>query len=540
VRLNRIGLKLVVAVAAVLALEAAVRYYLETTAQARVLHADFMHTGRFHALTLARSAEYGLLTADAAELRQVAEMLHLAGDTSLLAVAFYDEHGTLLAEHHWGHDHVALPPEAQPVPQFVVTEEAAGTAGDARYAFRAPVRISRTVLGDGADVVPPAAPAGTGLVVAYRSYREVADAIAAVHRNQFAVSALVFAVFLAAALGLAAHLARPIRRLAAGTERVAAGDLSTRVDVGRRRDELRALADAFNRMTDRLDRQHRKIVSYSRDLEEMVQQRTAELADANADLERELAERRRAEEELRRSNAELRQFAYVASHDLQEPLRMVTSYVQLLAHRYRGHLDDDADEFIAYAVNGAERMKALINDVLEYSRVGRRDVPFERVDCDALLDDVLANLQVAVHERGAEITRDPLPTVQGDRHQLTCVFQNLVSNALKFCEGTPEIHVSAERDGDRWRLAVSDNGIGIDAEYRDRIFHVFKRLHARHEFPGTGMGLAITKKIIERHGGTIDVASEPGQGTTFTFTLPAAPDEAAARPAEASAAGADA
>jgi len=226
-------------------------------------------------------------------------------------------------------------------------------------------------------------------------------------------------------------------------------------------------------------------------------------------------------QELARSNAELQQFAYVASHDLQEPLRMVSSYLQLLARRYRGKLDDDADDFIAYAVDGAERMRSLINDLLAYSRVSTHGRDFELVDCEVVFENAFANLQVAIEESGAVVTHDPLPTVMADDVQLVQLFQNLIGNAIKFRgKEAIRIHTSAERGENEWIFSVRDNGIGIDAEYAERIFEIFQRLHSGQEYPGTGIGLAICRKIVERHGGSIWVHSESGNGSTFQFTIP--------------------
>jgi signal transduction histidine kinase/PAS domain-containing protein len=226
-------------------------------------------------------------------------------------------------------------------------------------------------------------------------------------------------------------------------------------------------------------------------------------------------------QEMARSNADLEQFAYVASHDLQEPLRMVASYLQLLERRYRGQLDDTADEFIAYAVDGATRMQTLINDLLDYSRVDSRGKSLVLISCSAVLARAIANLQPAIEAANATLTCAALPEIMADATQLTQLFQNLISNALKFHSDQPlHIHVSAQHRADAWLFSVQDNGIGIDSEYADRIFLIFQRLHSRGEYPGTGIGLAICKKIVERHGGNIWVESQPGQGSTFYFTIP--------------------
>ncbi|CAN5907295.1 hypothetical protein BH11MYX3_BH11MYX3_28760 [soil metagenome] len=239
-------------------------------------------------------------------------------------------------------------------------------------------------------------------------------------------------------------------------------------------------------------------------------------------------ERRRAEqdlaeraEELARSNADLEQFAYVASHDLQEPLRMIASYNQLLARRYKGKLGEDADEFIGFTVEGATRMQRLINDLLAYSRVGTKTRELHEVDLEEVLAESIGNLGGAVADEHAEITHDPMPKLPGDHGQLVQLLQNLIGNAIKFHgEAAPKIHVGATRERGGWKITVRDNGIGIEPQYFERIFVIFQRLHARETYPGTGIGLAICKKIVERHGGKIWVESAPGDGSTISFTLP--------------------
>jgi PAS domain S-box-containing protein len=233
----------------------------------------------------------------------------------------------------------------------------------------------------------------------------------------------------------------------------------------------------------------------------------------------------RLAEELGRSNAELEQFAYVASHDLQEPLRMIASYVQLLERRYADKLDQDAREYIGFSVDGAKRMQTLITDLLEFSRVTRKGNPFDRVSLDGVCRDALANLAVAAKEAEAKIDVDPLPEVAGDSVQLTRLMQNLIGNAIKYrhAERACEIAVRASRKGRVWEIRVDDNGIGIDKAYFDRIFVIFQRLHTRADYPGTGIGLALCKKIVERHGGRLWVESEPGAGASFIFTIPVLP-----------------
>jgi signal transduction histidine kinase/DNA-binding LacI/PurR family transcriptional regulator len=231
-----------------------------------------------------------------------------------------------------------------------------------------------------------------------------------------------------------------------------------------------------------------------------LQQRAAELVEVNTQLER---------------------FAYIISHDLQEPLRMVASYLQLIERRYKDRLDSDGEEFIGYAVDGAMRMKRMINDILAYSRVSTHEHPQELVSCEELLGEALSNLEVAIEDSDALITHDPLPDVMADRTQLSAVFQNLLGNAIKFRSGRqPQVHISAEQRKDQWLFSVKDNGIGIAPQYTEQVFALFSRLHPHDRYPGSGIGLAICKKVVEHHGGRIWLESQPGEGTTFFFTMP--------------------
>jgi PAS domain S-box-containing protein len=233
-----------------------------------------------------------------------------------------------------------------------------------------------------------------------------------------------------------------------------------------------------------------------------------------------ITERSRRDRELRRSNADLERFAYIASHDLQEPLRMVANYTELLGQRYRGKLDDRADKYIHYATDGAKRMQQLIRDLLAYSRVGAEGKPMVTVDVGTVMERVRRSLGPTIREHEATLTVGPLPTVRADPSQLEQLLQNLVANAIKFHDDAPPVvEVSAALERGRWCFAVRDNGIGIDAEYATRIFEMFQRLHERGRYEGSGIGLAIAKRIVERHGGELWFTSTPGIGTTFFFTL---------------------
>lgn len=243
----------------------------------------------------------------------------------------------------------------------------------------------------------------------------------------------------------------------------------------------------------------------------------AKLLNMNETLEHKIATRTAA---LERSNAELAQFAVIASHDLQEPLRMVGSYLEILSSRYKGKLDAEADEFIGFAVDGATRMKALINDLLSYSRVSNQATELTPTHLDEVLDRARNMLSISIDETGTTFTNDPLPEVLADEDQLTQLFQNLVSNAIKYrSDNAPRIHISAERDGQSWRFSVTDNGIGIDPEFKDKVFEIFKRLHGRDKYEGTGIGLALCKRIVDHHHGKIWVEPAPTGGSVFHFTL---------------------
>lgn len=323
----------------------------------------------------------------------------------------------------------------------------------------------------------------------------------------------------------------PLLRLQKGTEIIADGRLDYKTDI-RTPDEFGRLSEAFDLMTERL-----KTITVSRD--ELVRE-----AEKRADAERET---KRYSNELKRSNEELQSFAYIASHDLQEPLRTITSFLQLVENRNRDKLDGESKEFMAFAVDGAKRLQSLINSLLEYSRIGSRDIPSQPVECEEILRRTLDMFRKQTEETGAVISHGPLPVVNANPSQLGQVFQNLIGNAIKYrSEEPPRIHISAQQvtdftvsdEGvyipgfeipanlpvsgvkDAWLFSVKDNGIGIDLKYKDRLFVVFQRLHSAEKYAGTGIGLAICRRIIERHGGRIWFDSKPGKGSTFYFILP--------------------
>lgn len=292
------------------------------------------------------------------------------------------------------------------------------------------------------------------------------------------------------------------------------GEIIGQICLGKDNTELKKAREALRQALD--------------NMEQKVQRRTADLSHMNETLQKEVKERQKAENELRKyateleqSNQTLQQFAYVASHDLQEPLRTVTSYVQLLERRYKEKMDADAVDFMELIVDGAGRMQALVAGLLAYSRVRSHGDTFKITDCETAINQALSNLAAALEEKNVNIIRGPLPEIMADSTQLTQVFQNLIGNAVKFSSGLkPEIQIRANAEESEWVLSVRDNGVGFDLQYHDRIFQIFQRLHAREEYPGTGIGLAICKRIVERHGGRIWADSEPGKGSTFHFSIP--------------------
>ena len=378
----------------------------------------------------------------------------------------------------------------------------------------------------GANERPPRVSVGVPLVVAYGEANHV------LWRNLGFLGAVTLMALGAAWYAGDAFVLRRVRSLVDAAQKLKSGNLSARTGVTGGAGELHYLARVFDDMADSLQQ---RIAERER-AEAQLRIANAELKAFNEELERRVALRTA---ELKRSNEELEQFAYVASHDLQEPLRMVTNYMQLLQQRYGDKLDKNAHEFMAFAMDGAMRMRQLIQDLLAYSRVGSRAKPFERIEAHEILDRTLMNLKVAIDESGAVITTDRLPVLDGDPVQLTQLFQNLISNGIKFRkpDQLPQIRISTKpaprpksaaaedpiHQDRKWvEFSITDSGIGISPENFERIFVIFQRLHARDKYPGTGIGLSICKKIVERHGGRIWVESQPDVSTTFHFTLPAA------------------
>lgn len=355
---------------------------------------------------------------------------------------------------------------------------------------------------DGSSRIVVRLPTKTGFIIGASMNRELAyRPIMAMLRSTIVWNVAGVLVSLLAVFLLGRWMIAQVSALRQQAQEIGHGNLDYRSDVSGIV-EFQELSQTFNEMARR-----------RKEYESQREENLRHLQETHAELER-------ITDELRASNKDLEQFAYVASHDLQEPLRMVAGYIQLLSRRYRGKIDKDADEFIAFAVDGVDRMQRLIQDLLAYSRVGTRGKPMAPVQMEKVFQQATRNLEHAIQESGAVVTHDALPTVTGDEVQLVQLIQNLVSNALKFrSDQPPRIHVWAEPIDGRLTFNVRDNGIGLDTQYGDRIFVIFQRLHTRDKYEGTGIGLAICKKVVERHGGRIWVDSVPGAGSTFHFTL---------------------
>ncbi len=309
------------------------------------------------------------------------------------------------------------------------------------------------------------------------------------------IAVLLLLAGIAVTVALRRTVGRPVLELGQGVRRVARGEFEHELRGSGPRDLVE--------LADDVDSMRRRILS-----------ELAEVQAAQAHVEQQALE-------LERSNAELEQFAYVASHDLQEPLRKVASFCQLLEQRYRGQLDERADQYIDFAVDGAKRMQQLINDLLAFSRVGRMTTDWEVVELDEALQRAVGNLETALAETGAEVQAEPLPAVRGEASLLALVFQNLIGNAVKFhADAPPQVRIGVERWGDEWLISCADNGIGIEAQYAERVFVIFQRLHPKQDYAGTGIGLAMCRKIVEYHGGRIWLDTEAPTGTVFRFTLP--------------------
>jgi signal transduction histidine kinase len=433
---------------------------------------------RAYTLTGDRTAPAGYQRAEAGTSASIAEMTRLLRDTpgagsARTAVA---KVGSRIAA--WRHDY------ADPV--VTGTGKPSAAFGEQRFAaVRDAVAVARTRLAD----------------LQHRSADRLTHQVSRLYETLLGGAIVLVVGALGLILLIRRTVLRPVSALTGQVRRVSQGDLTHPLQVSGPAEiaELVAHVDAM--------RNH-------------ILEEWREAAEARAKLDEQT-------KELRRSNAELEQFAYVASHDLQEPLRKVASFCQMLERRYSDVLDDRGRQYIDFAVDGAKRMQSLINDLLNFSRVGRVNRDMTVVNCEAVLAGALDNLGLARSESDAGITWDPLPEMIGDATLLTQLFQNLIGNAIKFrSDEQPRVHISARRTSDSWEFACSDNGIGIDAAYADRIFLIFQRLHPKDEYAGTGIGLALCKKIVEYHGGRIWLDTEPEQqGTTIRWTLPAIDDD---------------
>lgn len=362
--------------------------------------------------------------------------------------------------------------------------------------------------------------------------RSVKSAIDRMTEN-FALGMLaMIALGIVISIGITWLIVKPIRQLQTSTQIIAeTGNLEYQIhskSILKTKDEIGQLAHSFNEMIRRLKEKSDELQNAHDELEIRVLDRTAALQEALEVKRDEVSKRKAAEQSLKkaaaeliRSNRDLEEFANIASHDLKEPLRTIGSYITLLARRYKGKIDADADEFINHTLNGVKRMQELISDLLAYSRIGTLTEELKPTDFQVIIDRVLLNVQKKAEETGTVITTASMPRIAADGQQMVQLFQNLISNAIKFCKGkSPIIKISAKHDNHEWLFSVSDNGIGIEEKYLDRIFQMFQRLHSSSEISGTGIGLAICKRIVERHKGRIWAESEIGKGSTFYFTIP--------------------
>jgi signal transduction histidine kinase len=369
--------------------------------------------------------------------------------------------------------------------------------------------------GEFMDIASPILAGRVGYVHVGMERRFIREKIWSAIAGQLAILGGVFLVCLLLAFVLMRRIVQPLDLLTEHAQNIASADTqgSDRTDpalelvpIAARTDEVGHLAQAFQRMTKEVAKREQQLRQAHAELELRVQERTQELARTN--------------KALSASNADLEQFAFAASHDLQEPLRAISGYCQLLQRQYAGKLDGKAGDYVKNAVDGVERMYTLINDLLEFARVTRRGEPFQPTDFNGVVSEARARLKVAIEEAGATVACDDLPTLPADRGQMIRLLQNLIGNAIKYRAERPcQVNISAEESRGEVQFAVRDNGIGMEAEYFERVFVIFQRLHTRQEYPGTGIGLAICKRIVERHGGRIWVASDVGKGSTFFFTI---------------------
>lgn len=370
---------------------------------------------------------------------------------------------------------------------------------------------------------------GLGWVVLVRQSTQVAFAPArALQQQIFLLGLALGGLFVAVGWMIAGQIVQPMSKLTKAVDCFSQGDRTVQIPQFQARDEVSHLAQAIANLIETLATQEQALLTANLSLEQRVQDRTTELNQLNSSLAAEINEKKSAEhqlqiltDELQRSNQELEQFAYVASHDLQEPLRTIASYTELLARKYNGQLDEKADRYIHYVTDGAVRMQQLINDLLSYSRIGKQSLKLENINCQELIQRVSKNLETAIADAQATFTYDAPEAIVADQRQLTQLLQNLIGNAIKYRgDRPPTVHLSISHQANHWLFAIRDNGIGIEPQYLERIFLIFQRLHTRREYSGTGVGLAICKKIVEQHGGEIWVESKFGEGSTFYFTLP--------------------